>query len=135
MLDLFTLHADLMNGNVFLLRYLRLGFLLFVFLRPLFFLLFYFVFCCHLVDSLVQNPLLMSDVFSLRADLMKGDIFWVLPLLPSFRFFFFTLSCCRFHSCRHAMVLTLGLFRSFSSCFFILFFATASLTPWCVIHY
>jgi hypothetical protein len=90
MLDLFTLHADLMNGNVFLLRSLRLGFLLFVFLHPLFFLLFYFVFCCRLVDSLVQNPLLMSDLFGLRADLMKGDIFWVLPLPPSFCFFLYS---------------------------------------------
>jgi hypothetical protein len=106
---MFALHADLVNGNVFLPRCLRLGLLLFVFLRSLFFLLFYFVFCCRLIDSLVQNPLLMPDLFSLHVDLMKVDFFCASAavFVP---FFPFTLSCYRFHSCHGARVLTLGLF-------------------------
>jgi hypothetical protein len=72
---MFALHADLVNGNVFLPRCLCLGLLLFVFLCSLFFLLFYFVFCCRFIDSLVQNPLLMSDLFSVHVDLMKVDFF------------------------------------------------------------
>jgi hypothetical protein len=70
---------------------LRLGFLLFVF-----FLSFTFL-CCRLIDSLLQNPLQMPDLFTLCSDLMKGDIFLVLLLLPSFRL----TPCCTIHSsCR-----------------------------------
>jgi hypothetical protein len=120
--DMFALRANLMNDNIFLPRSLRLGFLFFVFLRSLFFLLFLFCFCCRLVDSLVQNPLLMPDLFSLCADLMNGDIFFVLSLLPSFHFFSFTLSCCKFHSCRWARALTLGLFFVLSLLAFLFYF-------------
>jgi hypothetical protein len=53
--------------------------------------------CCRLIDSLLQNPLQMPDLFTLCPDLMKGDIFLVLPLLPSFRL----TPCCTIHSsCR-----------------------------------
>jgi hypothetical protein len=120
--DMFALRTNLMNDNIFLPRSLRLGFLFFVFLRSLFFLLFLFCFCCRLVDSLVQNPLLMPDLFSLRVDLMNGDIFCVLSLLPLFHFFSFTLSCCKFHSCRWARVLTLGLFFVLSLLAFLFYF-------------
>jgi hypothetical protein len=48
------------------------------------------------VDSLLHNPLFMPDLFALCADLfalcsdlMKGDIFLVFPLLPSFGLCFF----------------------------------------------
>jgi hypothetical protein len=69
-----------------------LGFLLLSFFRSLF-LLFYFIFCCHLVDSLVRNPLPTSDLFGLRTDLIKSDLFFfVLPLLPSFVLVFFLYS-------------------------------------------
>jgi hypothetical protein len=71
---------------------LRLGFLLFVF--------FLSFFCCRLVDSLLQNPLLMSDLFDLCYRI-HSFFFLVLLMLPSFSLFFpFTISCCRFHSCR-----------------------------------
>jgi hypothetical protein len=121
MSDLFALHVDLMNGNVFLPRSLHLGFLLCL---SLFSFLPAFLFCffvAALLTILVQNPLLKSDVFGLHADLMKGDVFWVLSLLPLFHFFSFTHSCCSFHSYGRARVLTL-VFFSFSLLAFLFYF-------------
>jgi hypothetical protein len=111
MSDLFGLRADLMKGDIFWVLPLLPSFCFFLYsfllqvplLPPCYgsyswsfsfflILLFYFIFCYRLIDSLVRNPLLMPDLFGLLTDLIKGDLFFfVLPLLPSFILVFFPL--------------------------------------------
>jgi hypothetical protein len=65
--------------------------------------LFYFIYFFLVAPLLLHNPLLMLDLFALRANLMKDDVFLVLSLLPSFGL----TPCCTIHSsCRICSLFT-----------------------------
>jgi hypothetical protein len=71
----------------------RLGFLLLVFFLLSCLAILLNIFLDTSVDSLLHNALLMPDLFGLRTDLIKDDVFFfVFPLLPLFVLLFFLYS-------------------------------------------